>query len=125
MIVMKFGGTSVAEAERIVRVADIVRDRLERKPVVVVSALGGVTDLLVQAIEASRVGDRERLEPTLADLERRHRWAASGAVERNDVRHDLNLALDAVFEDLRQLLRSIRILGGGDPAGRRHPAGLR
>ena len=47
MIVMKFGGTSVASAERINAAAEQVQKRLPQHPVVVVSALGGVTDLLL------------------------------------------------------------------------------
>ena len=47
MIVMKFGGTSVQDAQAIDRVAAIVRDRLPEKPVVVVSALAKITDLLL------------------------------------------------------------------------------
>ncbi len=45
---MKFGGTSVGSAERIRGVAARVRERLDQKPVVVVSALSGVTDLLIR-----------------------------------------------------------------------------
>jgi aspartate-semialdehyde dehydrogenase len=48
MIVMKFGGTSVGSPERIRGVAARVRERLDRRPVVVVSALSGVTDLLIR-----------------------------------------------------------------------------
>ena len=115
MIVMKFGGTSVADAERILGVAEIVRRRLPSRPVVVVSALAGVTDLLVRAVEAARRGDREAIEPVLADVERRHRWALTGSVEDPRRRHDLSLEVDALFEELRQLLRSVRILGEGTP----------
>ena len=43
MIVMKFGGTSVQDAQAIDRVAAIVRDRLPENPVVVVSALARMT----------------------------------------------------------------------------------
>ena len=56
MIVMKFGGSSIGRAERILAVAEIVRERLDRSPVVVVSALGGVTDLLESAVEAAGRG---------------------------------------------------------------------
>ncbi|MGH9537728.1 MAG: hypothetical protein ACRD3H_07380, partial [Terriglobales bacterium] len=42
MIVMKFGGTSVQDAKAIERAAAIVNDRLEQKPVVVVSAMAKV-----------------------------------------------------------------------------------
>ena len=47
MIVMKFGGTSVENDTAISRVADIVLGRLEERPVVVVSAMAGVTDTLL------------------------------------------------------------------------------
>lgn len=115
MIVMKFGGTSLADAERIAGAVSIIRGRLTRAPVVVVSALAGVTDLLVQAVASAQVGSRDELEPLLAELARRHRWAISGSVASASRRHDLDLQFDAIFEDLRQLLRSVRVLGEGTP----------
>lgn len=118
MIVMKFGGTSVADATRIGAVADIVLSRRDRSPLVVVSALAGVTDLLEAIVDTARDGDREALEPLLADLERRHRWAMAGVIEHAEARHRLGLSVDATFEDLRQLLRSIRVLGELTPRAR-------
>lgn len=115
MIVLKFGGTSVADAERILGAAAIVRERRDRRPVVVVSALAGVTDLLVRAVACAREGNREGIEPLLSDLARRHRWAISGAVENAGARHDLTLKVDGMLEELRQLLRSVRLLGEGTP----------
>jgi aspartate kinase len=57
MIVMKFGGSSVANAERIRHVAGIVKPQLERKPVLVLSAMGDTTDYLLEAVnEAYRKG---------------------------------------------------------------------
>ena len=53
MIVVKFGGTSVGDAAAIERAAGIVRDRLARRPVVVVSALGGATNSLLAVGEQS------------------------------------------------------------------------
>jgi aspartate kinase len=49
MIVMKFGGSSVANAERVRNMAEIVKTRLDKKPVVVLSAMGDTTDHLVEA----------------------------------------------------------------------------
>jgi aspartate kinase len=115
LIVMKFGGSSVANAERILGVAEIVRDRLDQEPIVVLSALAGVTDLLTSAIATARGGDREALEPILGELERRHRWALTGTMDDAGARHDLSLQIDALFEELRQLLRSVRLLGEGTP----------
>ncbi|HWP42141.1 MAG TPA: lysine-sensitive aspartokinase 3, partial [Blastocatellia bacterium] len=53
MIVMKFGGTSVEDAESIERVAEIIRARLHLKPVVVVSAMGKTTRKLLNSAQAS------------------------------------------------------------------------
>jgi len=49
MIVMKFGGSSVANAERIRHVTDIVKTRLPKQPVLVLSAMGDTTDHLLDA----------------------------------------------------------------------------
>lgn len=110
---MKFGGTSVSGAERMLAVAAIVSESRARKPVVVCSALGGVTSLLASATRSALADDLETLERELADLQRRHRWSLSGAVEDPGRRHDLNLELDRAFDELRERLRSMRILGEG------------
>ena len=63
---MKFGGTSVADADAIRRVVAIVRRQIERQaarrrpPVVVVSALSKVTDGLLQVARSVEAGDRDR-----------------------------------------------------------------
>ncbi len=72
MIVMKFGGTSVQDAEAIRRVISIVRTRLADKPVVVVSALARVTRLLVQIAEEAESGNMPAIEKDLAALRERH-----------------------------------------------------
>lgn len=56
MIVMKFGGTSVGSAERIKVVHDIIKERLSRDPIVVVSAVGGITDKLISAANTAFQG---------------------------------------------------------------------
>ncbi|MGH7143923.1 MAG: aspartate kinase [Planctomycetota bacterium] len=88
MIVMKFGGTSLGTAARCIRAAEIVEGRLAERPLVVVSAHGGVTDLLLTAarhaaqgktagaVDAFRKRHQEILEglgldPTLHDDEYR------------------------------------------------------
>ena len=53
MVVMKFGGSSVADAERIRHVAGIVKTQLEKKPVLVLSAMGDTTDHLLEAGDAA------------------------------------------------------------------------
>lgn len=57
MIVMKFGGSSVGGAPRIREVAEIVRKRLKEKPIVVLSAHAGITDLLIAMAERAAYGE--------------------------------------------------------------------
>ena len=47
MIIAKFGGTSVSSKDRISVIKKIVEEQLDKSPIVVVSALSGVTDLLL------------------------------------------------------------------------------
>lgn len=75
MIVYKFGGTSVADAERIRAVARLV-SRAGEAPVVVVSALGGVTNSLVELAEAEGRDAVVRCRQILDALALRHRTVA-------------------------------------------------
>jgi len=99
MIVMKFGGTSVAGAERIARVVEIVRARLGRKPVLVVSAFRGVTDELLTLAWESLDGNLARADAIAA----RHRDAAK----------ELGVdaaAIEPLLEELRALARGIALI---------------
>ena len=72
MQVLKFGGTSVANAENILKVIAIVKDTLKKdKAIVVVSALGGITDLLIDAAALASAGD-ETYKKELLVMEQRH-----------------------------------------------------
>jgi aspartate kinase len=62
MIVMKFGGTSVGNAKAIAAVRSIVADRRGDNPVVVVSAVGGITNLLLDAARRARERSREGIQ---------------------------------------------------------------
>ncbi|MGC8749346.1 bifunctional aspartate kinase/homoserine dehydrogenase I [Hydrotalea sp.] len=71
MIVMKFGGSSVANAENIKKVGEIVAAQQNQHCLVVVSALGGVTDALIQTGQTASKGN-EDYKQLLANLETRH-----------------------------------------------------
>jgi aspartokinase/homoserine dehydrogenase 1 len=72
MQVLKFGGTSVANAENINKVVAIVKEKLKKdKTVVVVSALSGVTDLLLGAALLAAEGN-ETFREKLSIIEQRH-----------------------------------------------------
>ena len=57
MIVMKFGGSSVANAERIKHVASIIKAYQDKRPAVVLSAMGDTTDHLLEAADKAVLGE--------------------------------------------------------------------
>jgi aspartate kinase len=110
--IMKFGGTSVADAEAIGRVTAIVKQQMTRQaagevpPVVVVSALSKVTDGLLQAVDDIEDGRRERALERLGELADRHaaiaRQVTSGA--RFDVAiRDLRAEFQSAADEIRAL----------------------
>ncbi len=72
MIVMKFGGTSVANFEAITRTIFIIGGRLDKKPVVVVSALSKITDLLYRISDAAASKKLHETKELLTQLRKRH-----------------------------------------------------
>ena len=108
-LVFKFGGTSVATAERIRRVVALVRaDETAARRVVVVSALGGVTDALIQAIDEAlaRTGaHRDVLEA----VRQRHAEAVDDLAVP-DERETLHATLEACWQDLGELLDGVYLL---------------
>lgn len=71
-VVLKFGGTSVSSVANWKNVAGVLRDRLAEglRPVVVHSALSGITDRLEQLLSLALSGD---WQPVMEQIERRHR----------------------------------------------------
>jgi aspartate kinase len=110
MIVMKFGGTSVESAAAISRVAGIVQARLERQPVVVVSAMGKTTNkLLAMAAEAAE-GQRERALEQLNALREYHLEEARPLVAKADVA-ELEGLVAGHFQELGELIGGLALMG--------------
>src|SRR5262249_22375133 len=86
-VVMKFGGTSVADPDAITRLVGIVRDRAAggAPPTIVVSALAGVTDRLVAIAQLAEIGEGEQAARDLNALVERHvKVAAAAAASSRD-----------------------------------------
>ena len=93
--VMKFGGTSVADAACIKRVVDIVQAAvLESDVVVVVSAMSGVTNKLVEAAGQSEAGNRERVAAIFDELKARHEVAANALIHSVERRRQITGQMD-------------------------------
>ncbi len=102
MIICKFGGTSVADSAAIGRTTEVIRARAPDRPVVVVSALAGVTDLLIASARAAAAADRHALEDGLASLLRRHRAAAQGMPEAAGLVEAIEADVLALGDGLRR-----------------------
>lgn len=84
-VIMKFGGTSVADADAMSRVLAIVRKQLEaspkgKPPVVVVSAMSKVTDRLIETGRVAALGDAGQAATLLGELLERHITVSRGLV---------------------------------------------
>lgn len=120
MIVMKFGGTSVRDREAVARLTGIVRRGHERTlsergpdgsgPVVVVSALAGVTDRLLEVAMLARDGRRDEAERALDDLRVRH-LEMVGLIRDGERRHALLATVDAQLGELTSLAQAVGVLG--------------
>jgi aspartate kinase len=83
LLVMKFGGTSVGSAERMQVAVRLSAEQRKKRPVViVVSAMSGVTDLLIETTKHAEAGDRSGLEANVRKLEQRHNQACRELLPR-------------------------------------------
>ncbi len=98
MLVMKFGGTSVGSAKAIAEVAAIVKARVKQKPVVIVSAVSGVTDALIRLAQESSEGKNSEI---FESIHGKHR----------DILLELQLSetlCDKEFAELQTLVKTAR-----------------
>jgi aspartate kinase len=102
--VIKFGGTSVGSGERILQVASIVAGVLQEDlasfPVVVVSAMSGVTDQLLRIARSSCLGEQSDVEREWQSLRQKHLDAAERILAQAEPRTTLACELEACFTAL-------------------------
>ncbi len=118
-LVMKFGGTSVADATAIGRVVPLVKDAASQGPtVVVVSAMSGMTDELLHTCQLARTGQFEEIDARVSIIEARHREAVAELFRGAPA--DASAVLPAISEqceELRAVLRSVAVLREITPRG--------
>jgi len=111
VIAHKFGGSSVANAERIARVIDILVSRPERQ-VVVISAMQGVTDALIELVKLAAATDA-RWPEALAALQHRHVTTAETLLGSKAGPVLTKFATE--FAALRDLLHAQSLIGAVSP----------
>src|SRR3990170_7203188 len=113
-LVMKFGGTSVADGARVRHVAELAKKHRDsgNEIVLVTSALSGVTDMLLKnAREASENGKTSSIKEFIADLTKQHHKAAHDAIDSNSNVEKVIRELDSRIEELEKALIGICYLG--------------
>nr|WP_086940511.1 bifunctional aspartate kinase/homoserine dehydrogenase I [Thaumasiovibrio occultus] len=112
MRVLKFGGSSLADADRFLRAADIIANNAQQEEVaVVLSAPGKVTNKLVAVIESTIAHDEAELQ--LADLESVFKQLFDGLAERVEGfdRQRVESKLHSTLTQLKQYVHGIALLG--------------
>jgi len=105
MIVAKFGGTSVADAPAIARLTKIIRGRVGQRPLVVVSALAGVTDALLSLTRRAGSANESDIDTAIAELFERHEQIARDLPNGR-------AALDAIAAEAEDLRRELAGMAG-------------
>ena len=110
MKVLKFGGTSVGSVKSILTVKRIVQDEAKKQPVVVVvSALGGITDHLLTTADLALQGNEQWHAEFTAMVDRHHKMIDTIITDNSD-REQLFNAVDALFEQLKSIYIGIFLI---------------
>ncbi len=109
MKVLKFGGTSVGTVESLRSVKKIVEGR-QKPTIIVVSALGGVTDLLIATARAAAAGKNEEYMESYATIARRHHDVIEGIVPVH-LQDECRMRVDAMLDELGNIFQGVSLLG--------------
>jgi aspartate kinase len=110
MLVRKFGGSSMGSIESLRDVLKIVKS-YKGKQVIVVSAMSGVTDTLLEATNASLEGKRGKVKKVLTDLLTRHVMTIEKMVKSEKVQIETINYFEKVLDTLSGFLKAIEELG--------------
>ncbi len=119
LVVMKFGGTSVGDAERVARAAKIVRSSVEQgdRVVLVLSAMSGVTNALLTSARAASEGSVDALLTTRTELEKRHLEVIRTLIRDENAGAKLSADTLDKLDTFEDLCTSIYVLGELTPRG--------
>ncbi|MFA5405277.1 MAG: lysine-sensitive aspartokinase 3 [Ignavibacteria bacterium] len=110
MIVMKFGGTSVQDSEAYNRVINIVKSRIEKKPVVVLSATAKTTDTLLLCCKTASEGNYEKASEIIKQIKDRHLKIAAELVVNESKLGELKTKTKDLLDGLRDIIKGIYLL---------------
>ena len=109
MIVLKFGGTSVGDAERIKASVDIAVEQIDRAPVLVSSAMSGITDALLTIADSATSGDTHTVQNQLDIIRKRHDETAE-ALSTGKLLEETKQRISTLIDQLESLARGLLLL---------------
>src|SRR5215211_6662721 len=117
LLVMKFGGTSVGNAAAIEALAAITRDHLKHwdHAVVVVSAMSGVTDLLLRGASTAAIGDTRTYKEIAAKLREKHAAALAELIHSAEDASATRAQVEQMLDEFELLCHSVNVLGEASP----------
>lgn len=110
MIIMKFGGTSVGDSQRVQDVVSIIRSHVSLNPSVIVSAMAGVTDMLLETAQSAVRRENKKVESNLKTLKEKHLDVAESLVLNAEGKKDLIARELPILNDLANLFRGVSLL---------------
>jgi bifunctional aspartokinase / homoserine dehydrogenase 1 len=116
-LVMKFGGTSVGTPDAMSRTAEIIADARSTWPrlVVVVSALSGVTNLLLESARSAVGGEVQACEDAECRLRQAHAAIIEALIQDPQRNASLRRQIDQLIGDYLNLCRAVSVLGEASP----------
>lgn len=113
LIVMKFGGTSVGSVDALTKVVEIVTKAKKEghQVVMVVSAMSGVTNLLLEAAHKAETGDEQTAHQTRAAIEEKHAQATLHFLGQTAEREATMAQISDLLNEFESLCHGIRVLG--------------
>lgn len=116
-LVMKFGGTSVGDGAAMQAVAGILKTEKPRwnNIVVVISALAGVTNLLIEAAESAAKGELDRVEANIGTIRMKHHSAINNGMSDPTSKKETIQKVDRFLSELSSLANAMYVLGETTP----------
>ena len=108
--VHKFGGSSLADSAAVRHAVEIVRRHHPEPTVVVVSAMAGTTDALLEVAQQAGAGESRTVASLVARLRSRHAEVARSLLPGGRLRADVLLYISDLFAELEALAQGLRLL---------------
>jgi aspartokinase/homoserine dehydrogenase 1 len=125
-LVMKFGGTSVGSAPAIRSAAEIALDARRNwdRVVVVVSAMAGITDLLLESVRKAILGDATFIQDSIQSMREKHLSVLDELATEEAIKNRAAESIEGLLQQCGNLLQAVSVLGEATPRAMDAIAGI-